>query len=66
MHCAPEHCRGEAAMILFHTCVASSLALTASNFAELPCKCAGSWYGPVARLLRAQCPSHQRKQSTSP
>ena len=66
MHCAPEHCRGETAMILLHTCVTSSLTLTASNVAELPCKCAGWWYGPVPRLLRSQCPSHQRKQSTSP
>jgi len=66
MHCAPEHCHGEAAMILFHTCVASFLTLTASNVAELPCKCAGWWYDTAERLLRAQCLSHQRKQSTSP
>ena len=65
MHCVPEHCRGEAAMIFFRAFVTSSLALTASNAAGRPCKCAGWWSGPVTRILHVQCPS-SKKQSTSP
>jgi len=65
MQCVPEHCRGEAPSF-FHTFVTFSLELTESDVAGHPCKWAGWWSGSVARILRAQCPSHQRKKSTSP
>ena len=66
MHCAPEHCRSETSMTLFRTFVATSFALTTSNVEGRSGKCASWWSGPVARILCAQCCSHQRMQSTSP
>jgi len=45
-------------LCFYHTFVTSSLTLTASNVTGCPCKCAGWWSGPVARILRAQFPSN--------